>query len=96
MGVRFEWDRKKAALNLKKHGISFDEASTVFKDPLALIFDDEEHSEGEDREIIVGHSILDRLILACFTERAEGLVRIIHARQATRKERRDSEENPFR
>ncbi len=95
MGVRFEWDKKKAASNLKKHGVGFDEASTVFNDSLALILDDEEHSEDEDREIIIGYSILNRLILVCFTERAEDLVRIIQARQATRKERRDYEENPF-
>lgn len=54
MGLRFEWDRRKAGTNLEKHGVSFDEASTVFHDPLARIFDDQDHSEQETREIIVG------------------------------------------
>lgn len=64
--MRFEWDPKKAASNLHKHRISFDEAVTVFKDPLALIFDDEGHSENEHREIIIGTSALRRLLLVCF------------------------------
>ncbi len=67
--MKFQWDPKKATANLRKHGISFDEAVTVFKDPLALIFDDHAHSEYEHREIIIGHSLLNRLILVCFTER---------------------------
>lgn len=54
--MEFEWDESKAAANLKKHGISFQEAKTVFNDPLALIFDDEAHSTNEQREIIIGHS----------------------------------------
>lgn len=57
MGVRFEWDLKKASANLRKHGISFEEARTVFDDPLAVIFDDEDHSVEEAREIIIGRSI---------------------------------------
>jgi uncharacterized DUF497 family protein len=92
--MRFEWDPKKAKANLKKHRVSFDEATTVFKDPLARIFDDEEHSVHERREIIIGHSILDRLVLVCFTERAQETVRIFSARLATSKEREDYEENP--
>lgn len=70
----------------------FDEAETVFDDPLALIFDDEWHSTNEEREIIVGHSDLNRLLLVCFTER-DSAVRIISAREATYKEHRDYEEN---
>ena len=93
MGLQFEWDKDKAASNLKKHKVSFDEASTVFDDPLAYIFDDEDHSEEEHREIIIGHSILRRLLLVCFTERIENLIRIFSARKATRKERKDYEEN---
>lgn len=62
MGVRFKWDASKAALNFRKHGVSFDEATTVFDDPLARIFDDLDHSREERREIIVGHSINDRLL----------------------------------
>jgi len=91
--MRFEWDPKKAAANLKKHRVSFDEATTVFNDPLAFIFDDEEHSADEHREIILGHSILNRLVLVCFTERVENVVRIFSARLATKKEREDYEEN---
>ena len=93
MDVFFEWDPQKASANLRKHGISFDEASTVFNDPLAAIFDDEDHSEGEIREIIIGHSIKNDLMVVCFTERAKGIVRIFSARLATRKERKDYEEN---
>lgn len=91
----FEWDESKAAANLKKHGVSFEEAKTVFDNPLALIFDDEAHSINEQREIIIGHSRKNRLLLVCFTERP-GTIRIISARIATRKEREDYEENIFR
>jgi len=90
---RYEWHSQKAANNLKKHSISFDEASTVFRDPLAFIFDDLEHSENDTREIIIGHSIAGRLILSVFVENEPGIIRIISARQATNKERADYEEN---
>lgn len=93
MSVEFEWDEDKAASNRKKHRVTFEEAATVFSDPLAVIFDDEVHSAEEQREIIVGHSAENRLLLVCFTERA-GAIRIISARRATKKERRDYEENP--
>ncbi len=95
MSLEFEWDQEKAASNQQKHRISFEEAATVFADPLAAIFHDEVHSEQEQREIIVGHSAKNRLLLVCFTERV-GAIRIIGARQATKKERRDYEENPHR
>ena len=91
--MRFEWDPAKAAGNIRKHGISFDEAVTVFRDPLALIFDDTTHSEQEHREIIIGISTLRRMILVCFVERLEDVVRIISARPATRQEIKDYEEN---
>jgi uncharacterized protein len=91
--MEFEWDKRKAAANFKKHKVTFDEASTVFSDPLARIFDDPEHSAEERREIIVGHSILNRLLLACFTQRESDAIRIFSAREATRKERQDYEEN---
>jgi uncharacterized DUF497 family protein len=91
--MKFQWDPNKAAVNLRKHGVSFEEAVTVFKDPLALIFDDEEHSEDENREIIIGASTLSRLLLVCFMERYEDVVRIITARPATRQEKKDYEEN---
>jgi uncharacterized protein len=80
MSVQFEWDRRKAASNLRKHGVSFEEASTVFRDRLASIFDDEGHSAHEYREIIIGHSTRHRLLLVCFKEKAENVVRIINAR----------------
>lgn len=91
--MKFEWDTKKASANIKKHKISFDEASTVFSNPLARIFDDEEHTAEEHQEIIIGHSITNRLLLICFTEKAGDLVRIFSARLATRRERQDYEEN---
>jgi uncharacterized protein len=93
MSVRFEWDDGKAKANVKKHKLSFDEASTVFADPLAKIFDDDEHSAEELREIVVGHSAADRLLLVSFTERGRDVVRIISARIATRNERKAYEEN---
>jgi hypothetical protein len=95
MSVEFEWDEDKAASNKKKHQVSFEEAATVFADPLAAIFDDEIHSADEQREIIVGHSEKNRLLVVSFTERA-GAIRIISARQATKRERKDYEENPHR
>ena len=91
--MRFEWDPAKAASNIRKHGVSFDEAVTVFKDPLAFIFNDIAHSEQEHREIIIGASALQRMIVVCFVERIEDLVRIISARPATRQEIKDYEEN---
>jgi uncharacterized protein len=90
--MSFEWDHGKAKTNLKKHGISFDEAASAFDDPAAVIFDDEEHSAEEARSIIVGYSIIGRLLLVSFTERKPGSrLRIISARKATRKEQRAHE-----
>ncbi len=92
MNYRFEWDDDKARSNQIKHGISFDEAATVFDDSLASIFDDELHSINEAREFIIGHSIKYRLLLICFTERPKEMIRIISARLPTKKERKDYEE----
>jgi uncharacterized DUF497 family protein len=92
MSYRFEWDDDKARSNQTKHGISFDEAATVFDDSLARIFDDELHSINEVREIIIGHSIKDRLLLICFAERPKEMIRIISAGLPTKKERKDYEE----
>lgn len=92
--MEFEWDRLKAATNLKKHGVSFEEAKTVFDNLLAVIFDDEAHSVGEKREIIIGHSRNNRLLLISFTERPN-TIRIISARLATPRERKDYEQNTF-
>jgi uncharacterized DUF497 family protein len=92
MSLRFEWDPNKAEANLAKHEISFEEAMTVFADPLARIFPDEEHSVDELREIIIGHSVGHQLILVNFTS-IDDRVRIFSARKATRRERKDYEEN---
>lgn len=92
MSLRFEWDSKKAKANLAKHEVSFEEALTVFADPLARIFPDEEHSIDELREIIIGQSALKQLILVNFTG-TDDRVRIFSARKATRRERKDYEEN---
>ena len=93
MSVRFEWDDDKAKSSLKKHKVSFDEASTVFGDPLAKIFSDDQHSSEEIREIIVGDSASGRLLLVSFTERGRDVIRIISARVATRNERKSHEES---
>ena len=92
MSLRFEWDPKKAETNQIKHDVSFEEALTVFADPMARIFPDEEHSVDELREIIIGHSARRQLILVNFTG-INDRVRIFSARKATRRERKDYEEN---
>ena len=92
MGLCFKWDDDKARLNLRNHGVDFEEAATVFVDLLARIFADEAHSVEEQREIIIGHSSGDRLLLVCFTERGD-VIRVISARKATKRERNDYEEN---
>lgn len=92
--MEFEWNESKATANLTKHGVSFEEAKTVFGNLLAVIFDDEAHSVGERREIIIGHSRNNRLLLISFTERPN-VIRIISARLATRREREDYEQNTF-
>ena len=95
MSLQFEWDEEKATTNEKKHGVTFQEASSVFADPLAAIFTDEVHSGDELREIMVGHSEDGRLLLISFTERGEA-IRIISTGQATKRERRDYEQRPIR
>jgi uncharacterized DUF497 family protein len=83
-------DPRKAASNLRRHGVAFSEAVRGFSDPLARIFDDE-RVQSELREIIVGHSTRNRLLIVCFTQRDDA-IRIISARKATRNERKDYEE----
>ena len=90
MAIQFIWDAEKAKANRRKHRVSFEEALTVFGDPLARVHDDPQHSEGERREIVVGHSARGRLLLVSFTERRRA-VRLISARRATRHERQDYE-----
>jgi uncharacterized protein len=92
MAPEFEWDAKKAQENFKKHGVAFEEALTVFADPLASIFDDPDHSGKERRELITGHSVQQRVLIVSFTDRGRR-TRIIGARKATARERRDYEEN---
>lgn len=92
MSLAFEWDDKKAKQNVKKHGVSFEEASTVFGDPLARTIPDPSHSEDEDRFVTLGESTRRRLLVVVFTERGDN-IRIISARVATRRERQDYEED---
>jgi uncharacterized DUF497 family protein len=89
--VRFEWDDEKAISNLKKHGVSFGEATEVFYDPNALEGEDEEHYVGEYRFFIIGYSI-NRLLYVVFAERHEDVIRIISARKPTSTERELYEE----
>lgn len=90
--MEFEWDKGKASGNLRTHGISFSEASTVFADPLSSTFPDPDHSGEEERHITIGESDSGRVLIVSHTDR-EDRVRIISARQATRRERRAYEEN---
>ncbi|MFH1267442.1 MAG: BrnT family toxin [Planctomycetota bacterium] len=91
MGLTFEWDENKAKRNLKKHGVSFEEAGTVFGDPLSRTIADPLHSEEEDRFVILGESHRRRLLVVVLTERGDN-IRIISARRASRRERKDYEE----
>jgi uncharacterized protein len=86
----FEWDKDKERLNIRKHKISFDEAVTVFYDPLSATFHDPDHSIIEDRFITVGYSSQGRLLIASHTERGDA-IRIISARPATISERKKHE-----
>ena len=85
--MQFEWDPKKAADNLRKHRVSFEEASTVFGDPFAITFSDPDHSVGERRSLTFGMSGQGRLLVVNHTDR-RATVRIISARRALRSERR--------
>jgi uncharacterized protein len=83
----FDWDEEKAKNNLIKHGVSFDEATSVFDDPLFLTFADPEHSYQEQRYIIMGESAKGQLMVVCYTDRKD-IIRLISARPVTRKERK--------
>ena len=89
--LKFEWDGPKALANRAKHKIAFEEASTVFRDPLGRIADDPRHSEGEERFVLLGQSDKRRLLVVMFTERGEA-IHLISARKATRRERKGYEE----
>ena len=85
--LRFEWDEQKAIANAKKHGVSFDEARAVFVDERARLIDDPDHSEDEDRFILLGLSSALRMLIVCHCYRSQGnVIRIISARKATTKE----------
>ena len=92
MGYIFEWDSRKAASNLNKHGVSFNEATTVFGDPLSLLMDDPKHSEDEQRFLVMGLSAQYRLLVVAFAERPPH-TRIISARLAARYERNQYEQS---
>lgn len=91
----FEWDSAKARKNIKIHGVSFDEASTAFKDTLSLTIYDPLHSDEEDRQILIGNSYKNRLLVVVHTERGDK-IRIISARKATKNEKKQYEENAKR
>lgn len=87
MALRFEWDSKKALSNKRRHGITFEEASTIFGDSLSITVHDPAHSIGEDRFITIGTSVNNKLIVVVHTDRND-IIRIISARKATRNETR--------
>lgn len=85
--LRFEWNQRKSRLNQRKHGVGFEEATTVFYDEYARLIDDPEHSEDEDRFVLLGISAKLRLLVVCHCYRdAQHIIRIISARKATRRE----------
>ena len=92
--MQYEWDSRKARTNLARHGVSFPEATTVFLDPLAVTFDDPDHSADEQRFITIGRSTADRVLSVATAERSER-IRIISAREATRREVYGYEEGQF-
>jgi uncharacterized DUF497 family protein len=91
MKILFEWDRHKAESNLRKHGVSFEEAQTVFTDPLSITLPDPDHSEDEERFIDIGMSDNRRVLVVVYTERGQR-IRLISAYKATRAERKQYEE----
>lgn len=91
MSLEFAWDSAKAAANLVKHGVSFEEASTAFGDPLSLTIHDPDHSDDETRFVLVGQSFTGKLLVVVHSE-VEGSIRIISAREATGRERRSYEQ----
>ena len=88
----FEWDEEKAESNLKKHGISFEEAATIFNDPKIATIADPDHSEDEERYVSIGRSVVMRLLTVIHTFRKES-IRLISARKATKAEKKNYENN---
>ncbi len=89
--LRFEWDEPKALSNLDKHGVTFDEAKTVFFDDYARLISDPDHSDTEDRYILLGYSEKSRMLLVCHCYRDNEVIRIISARKAEKHEKRQYE-----
>ncbi len=92
MKLEFEWNEEKAKVNLKKHRVSFDEAASVFSDPVLITFPDPLHSESEERYLSIGISLKGRVLIVAHTDR-ENKIRIISCRKATSLERKRYEEN---
>jgi hypothetical protein len=92
MKLNFEWDEDKAKANLRKHGVGFDEATTIFSDPFSITIPDPKHSTDEQRWIDIGSSDKGRILVVAYTERGAN-IRIISCRRATPRERRDYEES---
>lgn len=96
MPIRFDWDPRKDRRNQRKHGVGFDEASTVFADTLSITIADPDHSDDEERWVIMGLSHRQRLLIVVHTEDEQEVVRIISARPANPDERREYEEGRAR
>ena len=92
MGLKFEWDRRKSILNIKKHGVSFEDAATAFGDPLSVTIHDPKHSDDEDRFLLLGETQDKKLVVVAHTDRKD-TIRLINARPATRQERKDYEKS---
>ena len=87
--MKYEWDSNKNESNIRKHGISFQEAATVFEREDSILFDDPDHSADEDRFLIIGFSTASNLCVVCWCERRADIIRIISARKATKNEASD-------
>ena len=94
MGLQFEWDVRKARTNFAKHGVAFEEAATVFGDAAALTIPDPAHSAAEPRFVTLGRSVGGKMLVVIHTERGDNLLRLISARPASRKERRQYADLP--
>jgi len=92
MRLNFEWDRRKAVFNIKKHGVSFEEAATAFGNPLSVTIHDPKHSDDEDRFLLLGETQDKKLVVVAHTDRKD-TIRLINARTATRQEREDYEKS---
>jgi len=92
MGLKFEWDRRKSVLNIKKHGVSFEDAATAFGDPLSVTIHDPKHSDDEDRFLLLGETKDKKFVVVAHTDRKD-TIRLINARPATRQEREDYEKS---